>query len=102
VTLAKSVESPFKPKSDEVTGKEEKSKSEETQGKKDEEKKDKKELLVEVKVDVDGLKDRIAGLPIQASSYRHIVSAGSTLYYNRQGTKDEKSQLLMYDFGELK
>jgi tricorn protease len=102
VTLTKSTESPFKPKSDEVTIKEDKPKSEEDKGKKDEGNKEKKEPEVSVKVDVDGLKDRIVGLPIQASSYRNIASVGTTLYYIRQGSKDEKPQFQMYDFGELK
>ncbi|MBI4810990.1 MAG: PD40 domain-containing protein, partial [Ignavibacteriales bacterium] len=95
ITLAKDVESPFNPKSDEVSIKEEKSKSEEK-------KKDEKEKPVIVKIDVDGLKDRIVGLPIQAARYRNIQSVGSNLYYIRQGSKDEKSQLIMYDLSELK
>ncbi len=100
VTLAKSVESPFKPKSDEVSVTESKEKPSEEKGKGEAEKK--KEAAVVVKVDLDGIKDRIAALPIQPASYRHIVSVGSNLYYIRQGTKDEKPQFLMYDFNELK
>ncbi len=100
VTLAKSVESPFKPKSDEVSVTEGKEKPAEEKGKGEAEKK--KEAAVVVKVDLDGIKDRIAALPIQPSSYRHIVSVGSNLYYIRQGMKDEKPQMLMYDFSELK
>ncbi len=99
VTLSKSVDSPFKPKSDEVSIKEEKPKSEEKKG---DEKKEKKEEEVVVKVDVDGLKGRIASLPIEAANYRDLASVGTTLYYIRQGSKDEKPQFLMYDFGELK
>jgi tricorn protease len=101
VTLTKAAESPFKPKSDEVTIKEEKSKSDES---KDKDKKDKKdaESAVTVKVDEDGLKDRIIALPIDPSSYFNFLSVGNTLYYLRHGNKDEKTQLLMYDFGELK
>ncbi|MDI6767518.1 MAG: PDZ domain-containing protein [Bacteroidota bacterium] len=101
ITLTKDVESPFKPKSDEVTVKEEKPKSDEKKDKKDE-KKDEKEKSVVVKIDVDGIKDRIAGLPIDASRYRNIQSVGNNVYYIRSGSKDEKSQLLMYDLSELK
>lgn len=103
VTLAKSVESPFKPKSDEVSIKEAKPKGEEKKetggpvGKKE-----KNDSVVVVKVDPDGLKDRIVGLRIQAASYRDLVSVSSNLYYIRKSSKDEKSQLLMYDLGELK
>ncbi len=98
VTLAKSVESPFKPKSDEVSITEAKAKPAAEKG----EAEKKKETPVVVKIDLDGLKDRIAALPIQASSYRNITSVGTNLYYIRQGTKDEKPQFLMYDFSELK
>lgn len=100
VTLSKDVESPFKPKSDEVSIKEEKTATEK-KGKKEDEKEEKEKPVI-VKVDVDGLKDRIAGLPIQAASYRELVSVGNSLYYIRQGSKDEKPQLLMYDLSELK
>ncbi len=99
VTLTKDIESPFKPKSDEVTIKEDKPKTDEKKDKKDDKKEEKP---VVVKIDVDGLKDRIAGVPVQAAGYRNLQSVGSNLYYIRQGSKDEKSQLLMYDFGELK
>ncbi len=99
VTLTKDIESPFKPKSDEVAVKEEKPKTEEKKDKKDEKKEDK---AIVVKIDVDGLKDRIAGLPITASRYRNIQSVGNNIYYIRSGSKDEKSQLLLYDLSELK
>ncbi|MGA2624808.1 MAG: PDZ domain-containing protein [Bacteroidota bacterium] len=102
VTLSKSVDSPFKPKSDEVTVSEEKSKADESKGKKEDEKKEKKETAVEVKIDADGLKSRIVGLPIQAAGYRDIKSVGSSLYYIRQGSKDEKAQFFLYDLSELK
>lgn len=99
VTLTKSVDSPFKPKSDEVTEKSDQPKSDEAKPKKDG---DKKEATVTVSVDVDGLKDRIAGLPVQPSSYGDLKSVGTDLYYIRRGSKDEKPQFQMYDLGELK
>ena len=104
VTLAKDIESPFKPKSDEVELEKEKKKSdkEEKDEKKKNEEEKKEEVKVKVKVDADGLKDRIAGLPIKASGYGHLASVGDKLYYNRKGSKDEKSLLLMYDFKEQK
>jgi len=103
VTLAKDTESPFKPKSDEVTIKEEKKDekkdAKDKKDKKDEEKKDDKVI---VKVDLDGLKSRIVGLPIQAANYGNLNSVGSTLYYTRRGSKDEQTQFLMYDLSEQK
>jgi tricorn protease len=102
VTLSKTVESPFKPKSDEVTIKEAKPETKEKAEKKGAEKKEKKDSVTVVKVDVDGLKDRIVGLPIEAANYGNLESAGNNLYYIRKSSKDEKSQLLMYDLAELK
>ncbi len=101
VTLTKDVESPFKPKSDEVEVKKDEPKSKNKDEKKDEEKKDAEKKVV-VKVDADGLKNRIIGLPIKSSNYRNLVSVGENLYYNRNGSADEKSRLLMYDFKKEK
>ncbi len=101
VTLAKDVESPFKPKSDEVEIKKEAPKAEaKSKDEKKEKPEEKKELVV--KIDVDGLKDRIMGLPIQASNYRNLTSVGENLYYNRRGSKDEKSLLFLYDLSKQK
>lgn len=91
VPLTKKVESPFKPKSDEVVIDSKESKTEE------EAKEDKK---VVVQIDPEGLKDRIIALPIKASNYSHLTSVGDVVYYTRRGSADEKRQLLMYDFDE--
>ncbi len=99
LTLSKEVDSPFKPKSDEVE-----IKKEETKQVKKEEKKEKSEEKKEktVKIDLDGLKDRIVALPITASSYRHLTLVGENVYYQRKGSKDEKTLLLMYDLSKQK
>ncbi|MDZ7291454.1 MAG: PDZ domain-containing protein, partial [candidate division KSB1 bacterium] len=105
LTLSKEVESPFKPRSDEVEIKKEEpkeEKAEKKEGKEGEKKEEKKKEPVVVKVDLEGLKDRIAALPIKASNYSHVVHVGDNLYYNRKGSADEKSLLLMYDFKEQK
>jgi len=101
VTLAKETKSPFEPKSDEVEVKKEESQP--TTEKKDEKKgkaEETKQLVI--KVDVDGLKDRIAALPIQASSYSNLTSVGELLYYTRRGAKDEKTLLFLYDLSKQK
>ncbi|MFB0516947.1 MAG: protease, partial [Candidatus Neomarinimicrobiota bacterium] len=65
VPLTKDIESPFKPKSDEVAINGEESKA----------KKDEKEAEeVKVQVDPEGLKDRIIALPIKASNYSSLAS----------------------------
>src|SRR5262249_49163481 len=89
VTLAKESRNPFAPKSDEVG---EKSSDSDKDKDKDKEK-DKKDIVV--KVDVDGLKDRILGLQIPPSSYRHLTSTPAGLYFLRQGTKDAQQQLFL-------
>jgi tricorn protease len=108
VTLAKSTDSPFKPRSDEVEiKKKEKTKKpksegpdpneDSTKGKKDKEKKKQK-----MKVDIDGIKDRIVVLPIEVSNYYNLSSVGDYLYYNRRSSKDNETNLLMYDLKERK
>lgn len=95
ITLAKEIKSPFEPKSDEVSLKKE-GKKEEKSDKKDEEAK------VTVRVDTDGIQDRIAEIPVTAASYRNVQSVGSKLYYIRQGAKDEKSKLFLYELDKQK
>jgi tricorn protease len=86
--LAKDTPSPFKPKSDE---------SGEMPPKPEEPKKE-----VTVKIDLEGLNDRILALPIQAASYRNLASVGNALWYIRQGSKDAKPAFQMFDLGSRK
>ncbi|MDZ7295227.1 MAG: PDZ domain-containing protein [candidate division KSB1 bacterium] len=111
VTLAKDVKSPFAPKSDEVSvapeqepAKKEESAKKPAKGEKAKEEKPKEEKKepVTVRVDADGLKERVVGLPIKAASYHSLASVGSTLYYIRSGSSDEKPVLLLYDFDKEK
>ncbi len=104
VTLAKDTKSPFAPKSDEVKIKEEKSKNappdvkaddkdekkdvakaeDKADAKKDSEKTNKTDKVV-VKIDTDGLQQRITVLSPGASSYGNLVSVGDKLYYQKKG-----------------
>ena len=97
IALNKDVDSPFKPKSDEVeilkTDGNKKSKKKET---KDNTSEKKIETPI-VRVDLMGLKNRIVDLPIKAAKYSSLTSVGDYLYYIRKGSMDEKSILLMYD-----
>jgi tricorn protease len=108
VTLAKETKSPFEPKSDEVkidaAGNEvdkDKSDKKKEAEKKDTEKKE-PEKKVTVKVDTDGIQSRIAALPIPASNYRNLRSVGDKLYYIRNGSRDGRAKLLLYDLKEQK
>ena len=112
LTLAKGTDSPFKPKSDEVEIETEKK----TEKKKALEKADpneakeqpqkakqkKKEREPKVKVDVDGIKDRIAVLPTAVGSYRNLASVGDHLYYNRRTSRGNKGGLFVYNLKERK
>ena len=103
ITLAKATESPFKPQSDEVEVKPAEEKKAEDEAKKPEAKDEKKKAEPEpIKVDLDGIKDRIAVLPIVVSSYRGLGSVGDQVYYIRRGGKDDKAQLCLYDLKEQK
>ncbi|UCH92242.1 MAG: PD40 domain-containing protein, partial [Candidatus Aminicenantes bacterium] len=93
VTLAKETPSPFKPKSDEV-------KVTKTPAK--DAKKAKKEEMRMVKVDVDGIKDRVIGLSVKPARYGTPVSVKNKLYYLRKGSKDSKRVLLMFDLEKQK
>ena len=99
VTLAKDGKSPFEPKSDEVKFKEDEKKDSEKSEKKDEKESQSK---VTVKVDLEGLQQRITVLPISPSSYRDITSVDDKLYYARNGSKDEKTKLLLYELDKQK
>jgi len=106
VTLGRDTPSPFAPKSDEVKIKEEpkpktappdfkaaekeegeKKKDGEADEKKDASKKpgEKKDEKVVVKVDADGIAQRIAVLPPEPSSYGALTSVGQKLYYIKKG-----------------
>ncbi len=124
VTLAKETANPLAPKSDEVgkaKEKQEKAQQTETQkteatpaGKKSEEKSKKP---VTVKVDADGIQNRIAGLEITPGNYRNIrMLDNGRIYYLRRTAADEvgeeeealfperdrKSHLCVYDLDERK
>jgi len=110
VTLAKDTASPLAPKSDEVKLKQdgkapaavepaETKSPAKVEAKKDDKKEEKK---VVVKVDPEGLAQRIAALPPAASSYRDLASVGDKLYYIRQGSRDEKPRFFLFDLDKLK
>ncbi|MFN4260627.1 MAG: S41 family peptidase [Gemmataceae bacterium] len=91
VTLAKDTPSPFQPKSDETAA------EAQAEDKKEETQKD-----ATLKVDVDGLSNRILSLPIQPASYRNLAWGGNVLYYVRTSSKDPKPTLLMFDLDQQK
>jgi len=104
VTLAKDTKSPFEPKSDEVEIKQDSTSSKDDKSEKKEEEKDKKDSKdkKDITVNTDGLENRILELPVPASNYRALTSAGDKLYYMRSGSGDEQPKLLMFDIEKQK
>jgi tricorn protease len=84
VTLAKDTANPFKPKQDEVN------EAPPTPA-------PKLDLGAPIKVDVDGIKERILALPIAAANYRNLQSAGGFVYYIRTGSREPGSFLAAFD-----
>ncbi len=97
LTLTKETKSPFEPKSDEVKI-DDSPKTTPAEA----EKKQESQAAVVVNVDVDGLKDRIAELPVAAATYRHLVSVEDKLYYIRNRSKDDAPRLLMFELDKQK
>ena len=136
VTLAQDTKSPFAPKSDEVKIKKDEAKpetdkkedpakdapkpegekkngdtaapaksDESAAEKKPVEKKDDKKVVV--KVDADGLAQRIAVLPIPAANYGQLTSVGDKLYYIRKGKLflfelEKQKETELGDFGSYR
>jgi tricorn protease len=114
IALSKDTDSPFKPKSDEVEiapapkPDDKPADAKAADGK--DAKKDAAPKPVVVKVDEDGIKDRLVGLPIKASNYESIHSVGDKVYYLRadEGGDGEEDAgpppktLAMYDLKERK
>ncbi len=88
ITLAKETKSPFEPKSDEVG--EKPAAPTPASG------------PVAVKVDTDGLKDRVLALPIMPANYFNLHSVGSAVWYQRRGSKDGATQLQLFDLATQK
>jgi tricorn protease len=97
VTLAKDTESPFGPRSDEV-GKEKKDKDKEKsgsekEGEKKEGKKDEKEKKpVTVKVDLDGIQNRIVGLETTPGNYNNFRLIDNRVFYLRRTVADNTGE----------
>jgi tricorn protease len=96
VTLAKETESPLAPRSDEVGKK--KGKEKEGEEKKSEEKKSSgKEtpkptptVPPKVKIDLDGIGDRLAALEIQPGDYRNLRLVDDRIFYLRRTVADDR------------
>jgi tricorn protease len=99
VTLARGTPSPFRPRTEEEGSEPAKDPKDAKDPKenKDEPKKD-----AGLKVDPEGLIDRVLDLPIQPANYRNLRSVGGSVYYIRQGSKDTKPAFFVYDLNTRK
>ena len=92
IALAKDTESPFKPRSDEVSAGPAEPKADEKSADSKEPKKDAKPKAIVVKVDEDGITDRLIGLPIHSSNYGNIHAVADKVYYLRQGEGGDEDE----------
>ena len=106
VTLAKDTKSPFRPKSDEVAVKPapapDKPSAKPAAGDKKTADKPEPEGPAPVKVDPDGLMDRIVALPVETADYGSINAVGDAVYYVRHKNLERGISLMLYDLAELK
>ncbi|RFT14772.1 MAG: tolB protein [Candidatus Saccharicenans subterraneus] len=101
VTLTREVKSPFEPKSDEVkVAAAEATAPEKPKIEKPVAAKPAAEKLA-VRVDKEGIKDRIVALPVEVSGYFGLTSVGDKLFYMKRSFGDRQTSLKFYDLGKL-
>ncbi len=93
LTLRDDLKSPFKPKNDEVAI---------NGSKENDESGDEPDPPERIRIDTGNLSGRIIDLPVQPSNYGNLQSAGSRIYYQRNGMNDRETVLLYYDLDEEK
>ncbi len=98
VTLTPEEKSPFEPKSDEVeiAEKKEDVQMEKPQARKEDVKK-KPEKSKAIKVEPEGIKNRIVALPIEVANYWNLSSVDDKLYYMKRDYIDRRAVLKFYD-----
>jgi tricorn protease len=55
-----------------------------------------------VKIDLEGIRDRVISLPIQPASYRNLISIGDKIFYNMNSQRGGASGTKYYDLKEKK
>lgn len=102
VTLAKDTPSPFAPENDEVKLGSDENKPDDGNkdvkpGKTPAQKPEIKNETVKVKVDLDGIKDRIMALPVSPSNYWGLWAGKDVVYYTENSSSSWESKLKIYD-----
>lgn len=104
ITLAKDTKNPFALVNDALKVEEAKKEDKkETDTKKNEEKPENNAVNKnDVKIDFDGIINRIVSLPIEAGNYWNLECSGTKVYYNTMKNSDEQNQLKMFDLKNKK
>jgi tricorn protease len=104
LTLAKDTESPFEPENDVVEIKED----EKDEGKDEKDEKDEKDQSEkadegdEMKVDFDGIEDRVIELPGDVANYWNIKGVDGGVYYQKFKSGDTQVSLMYFDLKSKK
>lgn len=105
IPLAKDTPNPFALKNDETEVKPDLPESSATKAK-ESDKKSKEDAKtdegINVKVDLEGITDRIVSLPVKASSYFGMECYDDKVYYNERSSGGDGMYLKMYDLKKLK
>ena len=105
ITLAKSTPNPFKPENDEVSVKTEEPVAAKPESKpgKPEEKKEEAAKDKTVKIDAEGIMDRVISLPIDAGTYWNLAAVDENVYYVKGGSRGGgKPTLMIYNLKDKK
>ncbi len=109
VTLSKDTPSPFAPTNDEVKIEEPKNDKEASPAKEEKNKKEDKNKKAEkaaepdvkpVKVDLEGIQQRIIEIPVNAGNYQNLWAVDDKIYYNTAGDKGQFAKV--YDLKQKK
>ena len=95
ILLSKDSKSPFAPEN-----KEESEKKEESTKK--EEKKDKSKKVKDVKIDIDGIFNRVIELPLKNANYGNFTFINNTLYYFKHKSGESEFTFNLFDFKKKK
>ncbi len=102
LTLAKDTDSPFKPENDVVEIKEDEAEEDDKKKGGDTEEADKDGESDGLKVDLDGIEDRVIELPVHVAGYWNIKGVDGGVYYQRFKTGDKQVSLLYFDLKSKK
>lgn len=103
ITLSKETPSPFAPKNDEVNMKADTiSPAAKAIAKVAKPPSPPAKLLTDIKIDIDGIIDRLVSIPVTASNYSTLYANSNDVYYIRKGHFEKASSLIYYSLKDKK